>query len=86
MFDGTFWSDDELPRQKLGEVRARDMAHLPVGGEEGSLRALRGLGARRRLFTHVNNSNPMLYEGSPEQCEVAQAGWELAEDGMELEV
>jgi pyrroloquinoline quinone biosynthesis protein B len=86
LFDGTFWSDDELPKQKLGEALARDMAHLPVGGERGSLQALRGIGARRRLYTHINNSNPMLFEGSPERREVAGAGWELAEDGMELEV
>ncbi|HZF54913.1 MAG TPA: pyrroloquinoline quinone biosynthesis protein PqqB [Polyangiaceae bacterium] len=86
MFDGTFWSDDEMPRQKLGEVRARETGHMPVGGAEGSLEALRGMNARRRLYTHINNSNPMLLEGSEERREVARAGWELAEDGMDFEV
>ena len=83
-FDGTFWSNDELPAQGLGAKRAGDMAHLPVGGADGTLAALRGLAAPRRIFIHVNNSNPVLREDSPERKEVAAAGWEIARDAMEV--
>jgi pyrroloquinoline quinone biosynthesis protein B len=83
-FDGTFWSSDELPGQGLGTKRAEDMAHLPVGGPGGSLELLAGLRARRRIYIHVNNTNPILREDSPQRAEVVAAGWEVAEDGMEV--
>jgi pyrroloquinoline quinone biosynthesis protein B len=81
--DGTFWSDDELVAQGLGRARASDMAHVPIGGPEGSLARLAGLAARR-VYTHVNNTNPVLRAGSPERAAVERAGWEVAFDGMEL--
>jgi pyrroloquinoline quinone biosynthesis protein B len=80
-FDGTFWSEDELVAQGLGKARARDMAHVPIGGDDGSLRRVR---APRRVYTHVNNTNPVLREGSPERAAVAAEGWEIAYDGMEI--
>jgi pyrroloquinoline quinone biosynthesis protein B len=83
-FDGTFWSSDELPGQGLGTKRAEDMAHLPVGGPGGSLELLAGLRARRSIYIHVNNTNPLLREDSPQRAEVVAAGWEIAEDGMEV--
>jgi len=83
-FDGTFWSADELPAQGLGTKRADDMAHLPVGGAGGSLAALRGLRTPRRVFIHVNNTNPLLREDSAERKEAQAAGWEIAWDGMEV--
>ena len=83
-FDGTFWSDDELVVQHLGKARARDMAHVPVGGDDGSLARLAGLGAARRVYTHINNTNPMLRAGSRERTEVERAGWEIAFDGMDF--
>ena len=83
-FDGTFWSSDELPGQGLGTKRAEDMAHLPVGGPGGSLEQLADVKARRRIYIHVNNTNPMLREDSPQRAEVVAAGWEVAEDGMEV--
>ena len=83
-FDGTFWSSDELPALGLGTKRAEDMAHLPVGGESGSLVALRGLSAPRRIYIHINNTNPILREDSPERAAVTAAGWEVAHDGMEI--
>lgn len=86
LFDGTFWSDDELIRVQGSGVTAGDMGHIPVGGEKGSLRALAGLRCRRKLFLHINNTNPMLDESSPEYQEVRNAGWELAEDGWQLEL
>jgi pyrroloquinoline quinone biosynthesis protein B len=84
LFDGTFWTSDELPRLGLGTARAEDMAHLPIGGDGGSLAALAGVRAGRRIFTHVNNTNPILVEGSPERRAVEAAGWEVAHDGLEI--
>jgi pyrroloquinoline quinone biosynthesis protein B len=83
-FDGTFWSSDELPALGLGTKRAEDMAHLPVGGEAGSLAALRDLSAPRRIYIHINNTNPILVEGSRERARVTGQGWEVAEDGQEI--
>jgi pyrroloquinoline quinone biosynthesis protein B len=85
-FDGTFWSETELVDLDLGSKRARDMAHLPIGGEDGSLARLAYLRAPRRLFIHVNNTNPILREDSPQAAAVAAAGWQVAEDGMEFEL
>jgi len=83
-FDGTFWSSDELSASGLGTKRAEEMAHLPVGGPTGSLAQLAGVRAGRRIYIHVNNSNPMLREDSRERAAVAAAGWEVAWDGMEV--
>ena len=83
-FDGTFWSSDELPKLGLGTKRAEEMAHVPVGGPGGSLARLAGVRAGRRVYIHINNTNPMLREDSPERAEVSAAGWEIAWDGMEV--
>jgi pyrroloquinoline quinone biosynthesis protein B len=83
-FDGTFWSSNELPALGLGTKRAEEMAHLPVGGPDGSLVRLAGLPARRRVYIHINNTNPMLREDSAERAQVDAAGWEIATDGMEV--
>jgi pyrroloquinoline quinone biosynthesis protein B len=83
-FDGTFWSDDELIAQGLGKARARDMAHVPVGGKDGSLARLGRVRAAHRVYTHVNNTNPMLRDSSAERAEVGRAGWQVAFDGMEI--
>ena len=83
-FDGTFWSSDELPALGLGPKRAEALAHLPVGGPEGSLARLAGLRARRRVYIHINNTNPMLRDDSAERAQVDAAGWEIAGDGMEV--
>ena len=84
-FDGTFWSSDELVAAGLGTRRAEDMAHWPVGGSAGSLPYLRALSGRRILI-HINNTNPLLAEDAPERRALADAGIELAQDGMELEL
>ena len=84
LLDGTFWSEDELPAGGLGMARARDMAHVPIGGADGSLARLAGLKARR-IYTHLNNTNPVLRAGTPERAAVERAGWEIAFDGMEIE-
>jgi len=83
-FDGTFWSSDELLAQGLGTKRAEDMAHMPVGGAVGSLAQLEGMRAGRKVYIHVNNTNPILREDSAERAAVAAAGWDVAWDGMEV--
>jgi len=83
-FDGTFWSADELPALGLGTKRAEDMAHVPVSGAGGSLAQLADVRAGRRIYIHLNNTNPLLRDDSPERQTAAAAGWEVAWDGMEV--
>lgn len=85
-FDGTFWSDAELSAFGQSPRLAREMAHLPVGGPAGSLELLESVPVERRYYTHVNNTNPMLREGSEERRAIEARGWSLAEDGLELYV
>ncbi len=83
--DGTFWSSDELVAAKVGTARAEDMAHHPIGGEGGSIAALaRAPHLGRKILTHINNTNPILREDSPERAWVTRMGWEIAHDGMEV--
>jgi pyrroloquinoline quinone biosynthesis protein B len=84
LFDGTFWSDDELIRVESGGATAHQMGHVPVGGPNGSLRRLAELRNKKKLFIHINNTNPMLNESSPEHREAREAGWEIAEDGWQF--
>jgi pyrroloquinoline quinone biosynthesis protein B len=85
-FDGTFWSSDELIAAGLGTRRAEEMAHWPIGGPEGSLRFLaRGAGTKR-VYIHVNNTNPILIEDSAERQAVEAGGVEVAHDGMEIDL
>jgi pyrroloquinoline quinone biosynthesis protein B len=83
LFDGTLFTDDEMIRTATGTKAGRRMGHMPVEGEGGSLVALAGLSARK-IFVHINNTNPMLVDGSPERRRVEAAGWEVAWDGMEI--
>jgi pyrroloquinoline quinone biosynthesis protein B len=83
-FDGTFWAGDELIALGLGTKRAEDMAHLPVGGAGGSLEALAGIRAPRRIYIHINNTNPLLRPSSPERAQAEAGKWEIAYDGMEV--
>ncbi|HEX7666412.1 MAG TPA: pyrroloquinoline quinone biosynthesis protein PqqB [Polyangiaceae bacterium] len=86
LLDGTFWSSDELVAGGLGTARAEDMAHHPLSGETGSIASLGALpGVKRKIFTHVNNTNPILREDSSERSTVLAAGWEIATDGLEIE-
>lgn len=86
LFDGTFWSDDELMQIQGSALTTRQMGHVPVAGDNGTLRALAGLRCPRKLFVHVNNTNPMLDESGAEYQQIQGAGWELAEDGWQLEL
>jgi pyrroloquinoline quinone biosynthesis protein B len=83
-FDGTLWRDDEMIRLGLGEKTGRRMGHISMSGAEGAIAGFADLGVRRRIFIHINNSNPVLLDDSPERAEAAAAGWEIAHDGMEV--
>ena len=82
LFDGTFWSDDELAAVRAGARSSRQMNHLPIC--DASLQLLRQSPARRKIYTHINNTNPILMPGSRERAEVEKAGIEIAHDGLEI--
>jgi pyrroloquinoline quinone biosynthesis protein B len=84
LFDGTFWSDDELRAVRPGARSGREMNHVPISN--GSLDLLRHSPARRKIYTHINNTNPILMPGSPERIQVEHAGVEIACDGLEVVV
>jgi pyrroloquinoline quinone biosynthesis protein B len=82
LFDGTFWSDDELQAVRPGARSGREMNHLPIS--DGSLDLLRNSPVRRKIYTHINNTNPILMPTSSERIEVEDAGVEIAYDGLEV--
>jgi pyrroloquinoline quinone biosynthesis protein B len=84
LFDGTFWADDELIALGLGERRATDMAHVPIGSPAGSLAAFASSRVPARFFIHINNTNPILREDSEQARIVREAGWQVATDGLDL--
>lgn len=84
LFDGTVFHDDEMLREGVGSKTGRRMGHLPVGGADGSLAALATVATGRKVFVHINNTNPMLIDGTPERRAVEAAGWTVAEDGTEI--
>jgi len=86
LFDGTFWSDDELIQVQGSGATAHEMGHIPISGAQGSLRRLAGLQHPRKVFIHVNNTNPILDESGPQYREVCDAGWEVAADAWSLEL
>ncbi len=83
LFDGTLFRDDEMLTSGTGSKTGRRMGHMPIDGTDGSLAALSGLG-KRRIYIHINNTNPILVEGSVERRKVEAAGWDVAADGMEI--
>ena len=88
LVDGTFWREDELPVLGLSARTAREMGHLPISGPAGSLEPLAELVKRgtRVIYVHLNNTNPVLIEDSPERAQVQARGLEVGADGLELEV
>jgi pyrroloquinoline quinone biosynthesis protein B len=86
LFDGTCWSDDELIAQGAGAKTALAMGHMPIGGPGGSLNKMAKAVGQRRIYIHINNTNPILDEDSSQRREVEAAGWEIAYDGMDFEV
>ena len=86
LFDGTFWTDDELIALGIGDLRAREMDHQPVSGPDGTLTRLGRLSRPRKVYTHINNTNPMLLESSPERAAVERAGVSVGADGMSFRI
>jgi pyrroloquinoline quinone biosynthesis protein B len=86
LVDGTFWRDDELARLGISERTAHDMGHVPLSGPGGTLEALALLERPRKALVHINNTNPILLEDSPERDAVVRAGVEVAYDGLEIEL
>jgi pyrroloquinoline quinone biosynthesis protein B len=84
LFDGTVYHDDEMIKAGVGLKTGARMGHLAIGGEGGSLKLLEGLPIGRRIYVHINNTNPILDENTAEHAEVKAAGWEVAYDGMEI--
>jgi len=86
LIDGTFWSDDELRRTGRSNKTARDIGHLPLSGTTGLFEQFPRNTPGRRILIHINNTNPILDEDSPEHRTVLDAGFEIAYDGMEIEL
>jgi pyrroloquinoline quinone biosynthesis protein B len=82
--DGTLWRDDEMIRQGVGRKTGQRMGHISMSGPEGAITRLEGVPVGRRIFIHINNTNPALLADSPERAELERAGWQVALDGMEL--
>jgi pyrroloquinoline quinone biosynthesis protein B len=83
-FDGTLWRDDEMIGAGAGPKTGRRMGHMSIDGPDGTIAGFARLGVRRRILIHLNNTNPVLLADSPERAAVVAAGWEVAEDGMEI--
>lgn len=83
-FDGTLWRDDEMIRAGLGHKTGARMGHLSISGPGGTIAALAGLNIGRRVFVHMNNTNPVLRPGSAERAEAEAAGWTIGQDGLEI--
>ncbi|MFQ5935790.1 MAG: pyrroloquinoline quinone biosynthesis protein PqqB [Acidiferrobacterales bacterium] len=83
-FDGTLWRDDEMITSGEGEKTGRRMGHISMSGPDGSIAALQHLSLGRKIFIHINNTNPALLVNSAERGELEAAGWEVAYDGMEI--
>lgn len=82
IFDGTFWSEDELARLKPGSRTASEMGHITI--KDTSLPLLKSLGARHKIYIHINNTNPVLSPHSPERAQVEAAGVQIGQDGFEF--
>ena len=86
LFDGTLYTDEEMIVQGLSAKTGQRMGHMAMAGPQGSISAFAALQVERRVFVHMNNSNPALREDSPERAAVEGAGWQIAWDGMEIEL
>jgi pyrroloquinoline quinone biosynthesis protein B len=84
LFDGTVWRDDELIAAGLGNKTGQAMGHIAMSGKHGAIEALAGLDIGRKLFLHINNSNPALLQGSAERKIAEAAGWQIPSDGTEI--
>ncbi len=84
LVDGTFWNEQEMIMTQTGTKSATAMGHLPIGGPTGSLPLLAALPIKHRVYIHINNTNPILIEDTPEHATVKAAGVEIGYDGMEF--
>lgn len=84
LFDGTLWRDDEMIAQGVGTKTGSRMGHMSCAGKNGSMSAFESLDVKRKIFVHINNTNPVLDPVSPERAEAESRGWEIASDGMEI--
>ncbi len=83
-FDGTLWRDDEMVRAGLGQKTGKRMGHMSMSGEDGSIAAFADMSVKKRVFVHMNNTNPVLRPGSEETAQAEAAGWLIGRDGMEF--
>jgi pyrroloquinoline quinone biosynthesis protein B len=83
-FDGTVWRDDELIMAGLGNKTGQGMGHIAMSGASGAIESLAGLDIDRKMFLHINNSNPVLLRDSPERATAERAGWQIPADGTEI--
>lgn len=83
-FDGTLYTDDEMLQQGLMPKTGARMGHISISGPDGSIEAFKGLKVGKKIYVHINNSNPVLNENSPERKATEQSGWEVGYDGMEV--
>lgn len=86
LFDGTVFTDNEMQETGVGEKTGGRMGHMYMSGPDGSIQTLAPLNIKRRIFVHINNTNPVLQEGSDAEREVVTSGWEISYDGMEIEL
>lgn len=85
-FDGTLWRDDEMIAAGVGNKTGSRMGHMSCDGDNGSIAAFAGLNVRRKIFIHINNTNPLFVANSPERAIAKAAGWQIANDGMEIDL
>jgi pyrroloquinoline quinone biosynthesis protein B len=83
-FDGTLWDDEEMVKAGLGKKSGRRMGHMSMAGAGGTIAAFSPLEVGRKIFVHMNNTNPVLLDDTAERAAAERAGWEIAYDGMEI--
>jgi pyrroloquinoline quinone biosynthesis protein B len=84
LLDGTFWDEQELVRLGVGSLSASEMGHLPISGPSGTLKQVSPLRTRRKIYVHINNTNPVLSVNSPEHGAILAAGMEIGQDSLEV--
>lgn len=85
-FDGALWRDDEMVLAGTGTKTGNRMGHISISDPDGSLAAFAGVTLARKVYLHINNTNPILYDDSAQAAEVRAAGWEIGFDGIEISV
>ncbi len=86
LFDGTLWKNDEMATSKVGEKTGQRMGHMNNSGPDGTISIFQDIEINRKIFIHINTTNPILLQSSPERREVEESGWEVSYDGMEIEL